>query len=59
MFMARLRAEALSAGCFSSRRAVVRMEISVDESGGDRRWGMKSDDEKRLHARCSVVSLRG
>jgi hypothetical protein len=59
MFIARLRAEALSAGCFSSRRAVVKREISVDERGGERRCGMNSGEVKRLQARCNVVSRSG
>jgi hypothetical protein len=59
MFMARLSADALSAGYLSSSRAVVRIEISDDDSGDESKCGMKSGDVNRLHARCSVVSRRG
>ena len=59
MFIARLRAEALSAGCLSSRRAVVRIEISDEDRGGERRCGMKSGEVKRLQAKCNVVSRSG
>jgi hypothetical protein len=57
--MAKLRAEAFSAGCFSSRREVVRIETSVEDSGADRICGMKSGEVNKLQVRCNVVSRRG
>src|SRR3712207_3247142 len=42
IFIAKLSAVDLSDGCFSSSRAVVKIEIRVEDTGGERRWGMKS-----------------
>ena len=59
MFMARLSADVLSAGYFSLRRAVVRIEISDADSGGESKCGMNNGEVKRLQAKCSVVSRSG
>ena len=54
MFIARLRADALRAGCLSSRSAVVRMETKVEERGGESRRRMKRGEVKEQLCLCNA-----